>query len=363
MNNKSSLAAFFLALIPGLGHLYINRKGRAFFYGLCFFGPLFLGLLASIAARDGKPFAIAAFLFTLVWLINMIDMLVTLLANRPISIATDPDQTGGSVPGESLLHQRERFYTILLSPIPGLAHFQLGLMTRGVTFLIAFFGSFVMILFVAALSRHDGFLVFLGVLPVIWLYSLFDGLQLLARKQRGEELVDRTVFEDFEQGREAGKRSKILAMLLSVFPGAGHMYLGLQKRGLQLMIAFLFTIYILDVLRLSLFLFVIPLIWFYSFFDTLQQLSRLNQGELQDVPIVSWLVHQQKWLGIGLIVLGVFYLADRVLLTVIEQLYPQLNIAYWLETYFQTFLVSVLLIGGGLKLLTGSKINKGDENR
>jgi hypothetical protein len=33
---------------------------------------------------------------------------------------------------------------------------------------------------------------------------------------------------------------------ISVFPGAGHMYIGLQKRGLQLMLLFLGFIYILD---------------------------------------------------------------------------------------------------------------------
>lgn len=38
------------------------------------------------------------------------------------------------------------------------------------------------------------------------------------------------------------------------------MYLGLQRRGLQLMAAFLLSIYLLDLLRLSAFLFLVPII-------------------------------------------------------------------------------------------------------
>ena len=50
-------------------------------------------------------------------------------------------------------------------------------------------------------------------------------------------------------------RVRPLPRFLSMFPGAGHLYLGYQRRGVQLMAAFLFSIYILDVLRLGIFLF------------------------------------------------------------------------------------------------------------
>ncbi|MDQ7860359.1 hypothetical protein RCO48_02635 [Peribacillus frigoritolerans] len=46
--------------------------------------------------------------------------------------------------------------------------------------------------------------------------------------------------EDFEERRESGKKSKAVATLFAIFPGAGHLYLGLQKRGIQLMAGFLF---------------------------------------------------------------------------------------------------------------------------
>lgn len=74
-------------------------------------------------------------------------------------------------------------------------------------------------------------------------------------KERGEQLDDRTIFEEFEEHREQGKKNKTFASILAMFPGAGHMYLGLQRRGLQLMAAFLLSIYLLDLLRLSAFYF------------------------------------------------------------------------------------------------------------
>ncbi len=57
----------------------------------------------------------------------------------------------------------------------------------------------------------------------------------------------------FRTAANRARKNKTIAMLLSMFPGAGHMYLGLQKRGLQLMAAFLFSVYFMDALRLSLF--------------------------------------------------------------------------------------------------------------
>ena len=101
-----------------------------------------------------------------------------------------------------------------------------------------------MVIFVTALSGRGEFMVFLLGLPIIWVYGFFDAVQQVNKKQRGEELIDRTIFEDFETRREDGKKSKAIATFLSIFPGAGHLYLGLQRRGIQLMAAFpVFNLY------------------------------------------------------------------------------------------------------------------------
>jgi hypothetical protein len=124
------------------------------------------------------------------------------------------------------------------------------------------------------------------------------------------------------------------------------------------MAAFLFSIYILDILRLGIFLFLIPIIWFYSFFDAMQKVSKYGEEEIEDVPIISYLINHQKWVGIGLVVMGLYYLFMNVVIPVFSPMisnFIQIDLMYWIQRYFQTGLVCVLLIGGGIKLLSGSK--------
>ncbi|WP_138417969.1 hypothetical protein [Aquibacillus sediminis] len=361
---KSPLLAFFLAFIPGFGHMYLGHRVRGFLYSLFFFGALALAFI-SVIVFYRELTILFVLLAALIWGINGIDMVITLLTRNPnkqtsVSAAgIDADCTATT--GDDSDEQNERFFTILLSLIPGVGHFHLGLNQRGLTLLAGFFGIFTMIFFIAIVTNQGGFLIFLLALPIIWIYSLFDSIQLLNKKQAGETLEDKTIMDDLERFREDGKKSKMLATLLAIFPGAGHMYLGLQRRGLQLMIAFLLSIYILDILHLSIFLFLIPIIWFYSFFDALQQVSRVEAGEIEDVPIVNYLVNYQKWIGIGLLVLGIFYLFDSVLLPVVaDDILAALNIDLWYyyRRYFQVSIVCLLLIGGGIKLIRGSKQKK-----
>jgi TM2 domain-containing membrane protein YozV len=375
--NKNPVLAFLLSFLPGLGHLYVGRKIRAFIYGCGFFGPVALGFIfATTGGHSERDMAVICLIFSLLFaVINIIDMIIYLSSHKTdlhsgsagyghptvmphqdgVSFGDGmPVQTPETLYAQTQRHQNERFFTTLLSFIPGLGHFQLGLMQRGLTFLVGFFGLIIMIVFVTAVTNVEGFFVFLLALPVIVLYSVFDAAQMLHRKQKGEELVDRTIFEELELTREDGRKSRIIAILLSVFPGAGHMYLGLQRRGLQLMAAFLFAIYIMDVLRLSIFLFLIPILWFYSLFDAMQLVSKQQKDEeLKDIPLVNWLFNHQKWLGFGLLALGVYYLFDRMLLRLLEEALPDLRISYWLHNYLQIFIVSTLLIGGGFRLLWG----------
>lgn len=349
---KSSTKALTLALFPGLGHIYFGNMIRGVLYLLSVVGLAFCTVIALVSNESG--IAIIFFMFGIfIYLISFIDMGVQISNQKKALKAANPD-----APPLQVTQESERFYTIALSFVPGLGHFQLGLMNRGLTLLAAFLGLAVMVIFVTALSNRGEFMVFLLGLPIIWVYGFFDAVQQVNKKQRGEELKDKTIFEDFETRREDGKKSKSIATFLSIFPGAGHLYLGLQKRGIQLMAAFLFSIYILDILRLGIFLFLIPIIWFYSFFDAMQKVSKYGEEEIEDVPIISYLIDHQKWVGIGLVVMGLYYLLMNVLIPVFSpMLYDviQVDLMYWVQRYFQTGLVCVLLIGGGIKLLSGNK--------
>jgi hypothetical protein len=355
----NKLRAFFLNFIPGAGHYYAGGKIRGVVYFLISFGGLFLSVLLALASNEDEFIGIGLVGFILMWSLSMLHLLITLLRTPNLqTLGLSPEEA--ATPLTQLRSaEGERFHVILLSFIPGLGHFHMGLMQRGLSFLISFFGYMTVMLFLTGVTSSSAFLLLFGVLPVIWLYSMFDAVQHIHRKLAGEVLVDRTLFEDLEAGREDGRRSKVLATLLSAFPGAGQMYLGLQKRGLQLMLLFLGSIYVMDLLRLSVLFFLIPVIWFYSLFDGLQLVSRYGREPLQDKPVVEGFMNHQGWLGAGLLALGLYYIVANVAVPALDTRFPEWHLEYRVNTYLKTIIVSVLLIGGGLKLLIGSKKTAG----
>ncbi|GAB2698107.1 hypothetical protein ACFQWB_04820 [Paenibacillus thermoaerophilus] len=362
MKPKSPIVAFLLSVIPGLGHAYLGRFGRFVLYGGGFFIPMGLLFLLVLSGNTHEDEIVLLLLFAAAaaWVINIIDMVLSLIRGpapglRHAYDGTQPPEAYASA-AEDYLRQRERTHAMLLSFIPGLGHMSLGLMQRGLTFLAAYFGVGISVIFITAVSNIGAFLVFLLVLPVIWIYCMFDVSDKLQRKQRGETLADRSLFEDLEGHMGAGRKSRVLGVALSIFPGAGHLYLGLSRRGIQLMGGFLLAIYLMDTLRLTLFFILLPLFWFYAFFDAYHYLSRYGREPLKDEPVVSYLAPHQRWIGYALVLVGAYYLIDRVILQALLEMLPKLRGEYYkIRYYFPTAIVSFLLIAGGLKLLMGPR--------
>ncbi|GIP53447.1 hypothetical protein [Paenibacillus vini] len=346
---RSRMLAFLLNFIPGLGHFYWGRKARGILYPIFFFGGLLGGFLIALATNEGEFFLAVLIMELILWVISMLDLLILMLREPAAQERSPYDPRGGGRRGDA---ETERFFTILLSFIPGLGHFQMGLMQRGLSFLIMFFGLITMMFFVTGITHETVFLLFLALLPIIWLYCMFDAVQLIHRKQAGEIVEDRSLLDEWESGRIEGRRSKVLATLLSAFPGAGQMYLGMQKRGLQMMVLFLGSFYIIDVLRLSLFLFLVPVIWFYSFFDGLQQTSRYGILPMEDIPLIKGRGNGQHWLGVALLLLGVYYVGMEFIVPALDRWFPYLELRYMIREYLRPVLVAVILIGGGIKLLS-----------
>ena len=104
--------------------------------------------------------------------------------------------------------------------------------------------------------------------------------------------------------------------MLSLIPGGGYMYLGLMNRGLQAMMIFFGSIFLASVANLGVFAgMVIPVLMFYSIFDTLQLASQMNEGLfIEDKPYVD--IGSPNWqniLGYILIGLGILALFYNVL--------------------------------------------------
>ena len=85
------------------------------------------------------------------------------------------------------------------------------------------------------------------------------------------------------------RKSRILTFLFALWPGAGQMYLGYMKRGVSLMGIFCLLISITGFLNLSFLFFLLPVIWFYAFFDTLNLRSMSYEFLPQDDFSSIWI--------------------------------------------------------------------------
>ncbi|MGI9860474.1 hypothetical protein SDD30_03685 [Moorella naiadis] len=119
--------------------------------------------------------------------------------------------------------------------------------------------------------------------------------------------------------------------------------------GLGLMTIFFLALFLMDWLHLSLFFFMLPVIWLYSFFDALKLVSACDRTvpESEDT-LLSWLVEKQRWVGLSLIALGVLIIFERVVV-------PYLS--YNLINIIKTGFIAAMFIGGGVRLVMGSRLN------
>jgi hypothetical protein len=161
------------------------------------------------------------------------------------------------------------------------------------------------------------------------------------------------------------RNKKFTAMFFSIIPGAGHMYLNLPKQGVQLMSLFFAAIFLSDWLNLGIFGIIIPIIWFYSFFDaghkasmeypvqdgTLEILKGFNSNAILSKDL-------NKVIGYGLIVIGIIALVERTIFPLLTDLNfgnTFKHFIYSFRSFLRTGVVSALLIMFGFKLLSGSK--------
>ena len=84
--------------------------------------------------------------------------------------------------------RKNRFLTFLFSLVPGCGHMYLGYMKRGVEFMAMFAAS--VYLSVICINIYRGLemagAIFLILLPIIWLYQMFDSMHALSRMRRLE---------------------------------------------------------------------------------------------------------------------------------------------------------------------------------
>lgn len=259
--------------------------------------------------------------------------------------------------GGSNLKKKSKFVIFVLSFIPGLSHLYLGVKERAMVFFTLFIGSILAVGGLCIVTNEDEFaIILLFALPIIWLVAFVDAILLNDRIKWGSINVDKESDEfvltsDVLCFTEYNK--KLITIALSIIPGAGHMYLGLLNRGLQLMSIFFFSAFLMGWLNMSLFLFILPVIWFYSLFDAYHLIDNENYESTQELPFLSWLLNKPKITGWALIILGCVVIFERIVFQFIN---------WQLRNYIQTGIVALLLIAGGIKLLIGSKVELLEES-
>ncbi|MTI81908.1 MAG: hypothetical protein FH758_13740 [Firmicutes bacterium] len=113
----------------------------------------------------------------------------------------------------------------------------------------------------------------------------------------------------------SGNKSRFLSFILSILPGVGYMYLGLMQRGTQALLLFFGTIFISSFTGIGEISGLLPILIFYSIFDTQQLVAKLNSGlNVQDRQLFSWskLPSRSNLLGYGLIIVGILAMIDNL---------------------------------------------------
>ncbi|WMM24097.1 hypothetical protein RBU61_14355 [Tissierella sp. MB52-C2] len=240
------------------------------------------------------------------------------------------------------MRQKSKFITFILSFLPGLSHFYLGYADRGLIYLIILgmlgAGSIGLTIM---LGNEGPVIIGMTGACVLWLVALVDAFSVAnsLRYNNSAEIKDGW---NSEETKDSNK--KIITLALSIIPGAGHMYLGYQRKGLVLMGGFFFAIFFMGWLNLSFLLFLLPLIWFYSFFDAFHT---LNGNKVEEIDIEKLIpVVKTKYIGMGLIGIGIIVGFQRII-------HPLLNqyIEDYIVNYIQTSIVSLIFIFAGIKML------------
>ena len=242
------------------------------------------------------------------------------------------------------MRDKSKIIGFMLSFIPGLAHLYIGLRERALIFSGLLGAGFLASVFIGiTIDGEVAALLFFVGYAILWLIALVDLFSAWNKIEIRNLYNNKQGIEDINMDTKINKKTITLA--LSIIPGAGHMYLGYQSKGLLIMGSFFFSIFFMGWLGISLLLFLLPLIWFYSFFDAMHLVDdsqTIAENQRLELPNIK-----PEWLGTGLITIGIIIILERIL-------YPLIG-DYQIRRYIQTSIVSLIFIVAGVAILMKNK--------
>jgi len=160
-------------------------------------------------------------------------------------------------------------------------------------------------------------------------------------------------------------KSRLVTFMLSLLPGAGHMYIGYMTKGIHLMSLFFGVIAIASILNMGIIGLLIPIICCYAIFDSLNLCTKLRSSgnnPITDDYLFKNLTFDNrklvKYIAYGAIILGILSLFSNMLpifTDYLEQILGREIFTYEFYKNVRNFVVAIALIIGGIVLLKGRK--------
>lgn len=170
------------------------------------------------------------------------------------------------------------------------------------------------------------------------------------------------------------KRNQFFNFFISCVPGAGQMYQGFLKRGTSLMAIFFIEIFLAGIVNIDWLLLGLPIIWSYSFFDSMNtnSLSDEEFDKIQDRYLftngdTAFKISKSKIripAAIVLIFMGSYVLLENIAYLLRNMLGYSYH--WWfmdlIFDYLPRFLFAAIVIAAGVYLIKGKKIQMDKED-
>ncbi len=164
------------------------------------------------------------------------------------------------------------------------------------------------------------------------------------------------------------KRNQFFNFFISCVPGAGQMYQGFLKRGTSLMTIFFIEIFLAGIVNIDWLLLGLPVIWSYSFFDSMntnslsdEEFSKIEDRYLFTSGNSSFKIPQSKMripAAVVLIFMGGYVLLENIAYLLKNALGYSYH--WWFMDlvfdYFPRFLFAAVVIAAGVYLIKGKKV-------
>ncbi len=169
------------------------------------------------------------------------------------------------------------------------------------------------------------------------------------------------------------RKGKFLTFCFSMLPGAGHMFLGFMKQGISLMSAFFGICSLSAYLNMGPLLLILPVLWFYSFFDVINKNSLKDEDfyALTDDYLFNLDFSELKALtqgkfrlviSLGLIFVGISILYKNMLYYLQAMLpYETYNILVRRSNRLPQLILAAVIIWAGIYLIKGKKVALSNE--